>query len=97
MRAEPRSLENRAGAPDALVLPTVIRLRSDDFSWPRIARELEELFEPPGRRGRPGKWHATAVRRIAQRHRAALHDAESAVNDGQATQKQNLRIEDRSR
>ena len=86
-------------AHDALVLPTILRLRSDGLSWPQIAQELEELFDPPGRRGRyrSGKWHATAVWRIARRHQAALHDAEIAVNGRRAAQKQNHQGEDRSR
>ena len=83
-------------AHDALVLPTIVRLRGDGLSWARIAQELDGLFDPPGRRGRYqlGSWHASAVLRIARRHRAALHDAESAVNDRRATQKQNHQGED---
>ncbi len=61
-------------AHDALVLPTIVRLRSDGLSWPRIAQELEKLLDPPGRRGRyrPGKWSATAAWRIARRHETAF-------------------------
>ena len=73
-------------AHDALVLPEVVRLRGDGLSWARIAQELDGLFEPPGWRGRYqlGSWHASAAWRIARRHRAALHDAESAVDERRA-------------
>ena len=37
-------------AHDALVLPTILRLRGEGLSWARIAQELDGLFEPPGRR-----------------------------------------------
>ena len=71
-------------AHDALVLPEIVRLRGDGLSWARIARELEDEFVPPGWRGAYplGDWHATAVWRIARRHRAALRDAEITVDEG---------------
>ena len=71
-------------AHDALVLPTIVRLRGDGLSWARIAQELDGLFEPPGRRGgyQLGSWHASAVLRIARRHRAAQRDAEITVDEG---------------
>ena len=77
-------------AHDALVLPEIVRLRGAGMSWARIAQELEEHFDPPGWRAgyRPGDWHATAVWRIARRHRTALQDAGIAVNDGGARQTQ---------
>ena len=55
---------------DALVLPTIRRLRGEGLSWARIAGELDGLVDPPGCRGRyrPDRWHATAVWRIARRH-----------------------------
>ena len=70
-------------AHDALVLPTILRLRGEGLSWARVAQELEGLFEPPGWRGRyqPGPWHASAAWRIARRHRAALRDAEITVDE----------------
>ena len=73
-------------AHDALVLPEIVRLRAAGLSWARIARELEQLVDPPGARADYplGDWHASAVWRIARRHRAALHDAENAVSDRRA-------------
>ena len=70
-------------AHDALVLPEIVRLRGDGFSWARIAQELDDEFVPPGwRAGYPlGDWHATAVWRIARRHQAALRDAEITVDE----------------
>ena len=35
-------------AHDALVLPTILRLRGEGLSWARVAQELDGLFEPPG-------------------------------------------------
>ena len=66
------------------MLPEIVRLRGDGLSWARIARELEDEFVPPGWRGAYplGDWHATAVWRIARRHRAALRDAEITVDEG---------------
>ena len=57
-------------AHDALVLPEIARLRGEGLSWARIARELQDRFDPPGSRaGYPlGDWHATAVWRIARRY-----------------------------
>lgn len=53
-------------AHDALVLPTILRLRGEGLSWARIAQELDGLFELPGY---PlGDWHASAAWRIARRH-----------------------------
>ncbi len=71
-------------AHDALVLPTILRLRGEGLSWARIAQELDGLFDPPGQRGgyQLGSWHASAVFRIARRHRAALRDAEITVDEG---------------
>ena len=71
-------------AHDALVLPTILRLRGGGLSWARIAQELDGLFVPPGwRGGYPlGDWHATTVWRIARRHRAAQRDAEITVDEG---------------
>ena len=65
-------------AHDALVLPTILRLRGEGLSWARIAQELEQLVDPPGARASYplGDWHASAAWRIARRHRAALRDAE---------------------
>ena len=70
-------------AHDALVLPEIVRLRAAGLSWARIARELDGLFDPPGRRGRYqlGTWHASAVFRIVRRHRAAPCDAEITVDE----------------
>ena len=57
-------------AHDALVLPTILRLRGEGLSWARIAQELDGLFEPPGSRAGYllGDWHASAAWRIARRH-----------------------------
>ncbi len=35
-------------AHDALVSPTILRLRGEGLSWARVAQELDGLFEPPG-------------------------------------------------
>ena len=68
-------------AHDALVLPTILRLRGEGLSWARIAQELDGLFEPPGwRASYPlGSWHASAAWRIARRHGLALQGAESPI------------------
>ena len=70
-------------AHDALVLPTILRLRDEGLSWARIAQELDGLFEPPGYRADYplGIWHASAVWRIARRHGLALRDAEITVDE----------------
>ena len=67
-------------AHDALVLPEIVRLRAAGLSWARIARELEQLVDPPGARADYplGHWHASAAWRIARRHGLALQGAESA-------------------
>ena len=71
-------------AHNALVLPTILRLRDEGFSRARIAQELDGLFEPRGWRGRYplGDWHASAAWRIARRHLAALRDAKITVDEG---------------
>ena len=71
-------------AHDALVMPTIVRLRGDGLSWARIAQELDGLFDPPGRRGgyQLGSWHASAVLRIARRHGAARRGADITVDEG---------------
>ena len=71
-------------AHDALVLPTILRLRGEGLSWARIAQELDGLFEPPGRRGRYplGDWHASAAWRIARRHGLARRGALSIAGGG---------------
>ena len=71
-------------AHDALVLPTIVRLRGDGLNGARIAQELDGLFEPPGRRGgyQLGSWPASVVLRIARRYRAAQRGAEITVDEG---------------
>ncbi len=61
-RREFRGTGGPQRAHDALVSPTILRLRGEGLSWARVAQELDGLFEPPGWRGcyQPGDWHASA-------------------------------------